>query len=299
MVVELHHFTRHALVIDEGESASGSPGGVLRGSAGAFWSASRCAVSKTGGSRSRGSGVYLATASEVFRASLDGIETPDGSSKRFVEGKEGVLLPFESPRQVSVAPVRAFAHRFEVQGLSTRPRGGDADAEIVASVDSSGSLCVCEFWDKSVGAEDASASSLVPERSYQAAPPSAYAMELGWAGVALGTHQPTKAVVARHFPKDLSLFDGDLLVRQMKTIQSPTAIESFSEDVYVVAQKNKIGIYDLRGGERQGLVQCLPVNNMVTCMATGSFEGEPVVSARSSLGTQSLPPPPSSSIFWL
>jgi len=99
-------------------------------------------------------------------------------------------------------------------------------------------------------------------------------MEAGWAGVALGRSQPTKAVVARHFPKDLNVFDGDLRARTIRTIQNPTAIRVFDEETYLVAETNKLALYDLRVGEREVCVQYLQLNEMVACLAVGT-EGMP------------------------
>jgi len=98
--------------------------------------------------------------------------------------------------------------------------------------------------------------------------------------VSLGERQPTRAAVARHFAKDLSVFDGDVVVRTVRTIQNPTAIELLAEDgTYAVAEKSKICVYDFRQGEAGGLAHCLPVNEMVTCLAKSNNSGQPLVAS--------------------
>ena len=175
----------------------------------------------------------------------------------------------------------AFAHRYEVQSLvqwnnessSSREVSGNC-SQFVASVDSTGCLCVSEFSlgrgqkkddgdGGGVGREQ-----LQPERSYQALPSSCYAMELGWSGVALGMHRPTQAVVARHLKRDLSVFDGDLLVRSINTLQNPTAIKTLDDQVYLVGETNKLAVYDLRESSKQGCVQCIVPGEGTTCLAT-------------------------------
>ncbi|QDZ24460.1 hypothetical protein A3770_13p69780 [Chloropicon primus] len=265
----LDHFTRRSLV--ETDSSSGVER-VLSGSAGSYWAASRCALSKQG--KTEAGRAYFAVGNGVYGLLLEqsGREV---KGDKFVVGKEDVVLPFQAPQPVKVSPLTAFAHRFEVQSVTCWGGEGESETEFVASVDSAGCLCVCEFRQeggRASGTGGASAgATLCPERSYQAKPTSATTMEVGWSGVSLGMKQPTKAVVARHFAKDLTLFDGDLLIRSVNTLQNPTAIELLGEEgVYAVAERSKIGIYDFRAGERQGMMHCLPVNGgIVTCLAIG------------------------------
>ena len=55
---------------------------------------------------------------------------------------------------------------------------------------------------------------------------------------------------------------------------NPTAIRVFDEETYLVAETNKLALYDLRVGEREGCVQYLQLNETVACLAVGT-EGMP------------------------
>ena len=48
--------------------------------------------------------------------------------------------------------------------------------------------------------------------------------EAGWAGVAVAPGQPSQVALARHFPKDVTLFDGPVAVRSIHTMYCPTAV---------------------------------------------------------------------------
>ena len=254
----LRGFNRHNLQVRDQSNKDGS-GKNVKGSAGAFWSASRCAIDTV-------DQVYVGIDNAVYHvAGADEVIRNTGQGESFVLGKDDVVLPVESPRPLELVPLQAFAHRFEVQSVTLWDSSGrDSQSQFVASVDSTGSLCVCEYRS-GVGADK---SNVCPERSYQALPASCSAMEVGWSGVALGQHQPTLAVVARHFRKDLNVFDGDMLVRSISTLQNPTAIRMMEENVYLVGEGNKLGVYDLRVSEKQGCVQCNVLNDVVTSLAT-------------------------------
>ncbi len=249
--MSLRSFTRQDLRVvggggdGAGAASSAGAGAPVRGSSGAFWAATRCAA----GPSNSGSGhdAYLATGKEVYAVSgLHGEADLSGGSGRkqgYVLGKEGVTLPLESPRAAALVPLPAFAHRHEVQSIAlwdeaeAEAEAATARRQFLASVDSTGSLCVCEFQGR-----EGRGVELAPQRSYQGLPASCAAMEAGWAGVALGLRQPTKAVVARHFSKDLNIFDGDLRARTIRTVQNPTAIRTFGEETYLVAETNKLAL---------------------------------------------------------
>jgi len=176
----LDHFTRRSLV--ETDSSSGVER-VLSGSAGSYWAASRCALSKQG--KTEAGRAYFAVGNGVYGLLLEqsGREV---KGDKFVVGKEDVVLPFQAPQPVKVSPLTAFAHRFEVQSVTCWGGEGESETEFVASVDSAGCLCVCEFRQeggRASGTGGASAgATLCPERSYQAKPTSATTMEVGWSG---------------------------------------------------------------------------------------------------------------------
>lgn len=52
--------------------------------------------------------------------------------------------------------------------------------------------------------------------------------EAGWAGVAVAPGQPSQAALARHFAKDVTLFDGPVAVRTIHTLYYPSAVQLLS-----------------------------------------------------------------------
>ena len=63
------------------------------------------------------------------------------------------------------------------------------------------------------------------------------------------------AVIARHFPKDVSVFDGDQLVRTFHTLANPNAVELVDgHAVVAVAEGSMVSVYDVRIAERQARV---------------------------------------------
>jgi hypothetical protein len=275
--LSLKSFQRHDLRKHDQEEVDDGRNKAVKGSAGAYWSASRCTIDAS-------NKTYVAIDNAVYCVAGEGSSSSglnsNANENGYVHGKDGVVLPAESPRPLSLVKMHSFAHRHEVQSLTQWNNGSSREgscSQFVASVDSTGCLCVSEFQIHHRNKTENDEDEQQPERSYQALPGSCYAMEVGWCGAALGRHQPTQAVVARHFKKDLSVFDGDMLVRNMSTLQNPTAIDTLGDQVYLVGETNKLGVYDLRESSKHGCVQCVTTTEMTTCLATscrGSGSGD-------------------------
>ena len=63
------------------------------------------------------------------------------------------------------------------------------------------------------------------------------------------------AVIVRHFPKDVSVFDGDRLVRTFHTLGNPNAVELVDDHAVVaVAEGSMVSVYDVRISDRQARV---------------------------------------------
>ena len=310
-MVVLSAFTRRSLeatsTAEDGDRGTNATKPLRGTSGGAYWAATRCAATR--------GAAYFGTGKDVYRATFKEIDGASGDAS-FVPGKDGVSLPAEALEPLHVSPILGFVHREEVQSVACWDGGGGST--FVASADAAGSLCVCEFrsgggedptscpeWSYHVKAPSATTMELgwageCPPTHPRPPPPpllrrrkNAHASltrrssllfadlsRRPSAGVSLGERQPTRAAVARHFAKDLSVFDGDVVVRTVRTIQNPTAIELLAEDgTYAVAEKSKICVYDFRQGEAGGLAHCLPVNEMVTCLAKSNNSGQPLVAS--------------------
>lgn len=46
--------------------------------------------------------------------------------------------------------------------------------------------------------------------------------------MAVAPEQPSQVALARHFPKDVTLFDGHVIVRTIHTLYCPTAVQLLS-----------------------------------------------------------------------
>jgi len=65
-------------------------------------------------------------------------------------------------------------------------------------------------------------------RDVQVVQPIDIGVQAGWAGAAIAPDQPSQIAVARHFPKDITLFDGPIPVRTIHTMYRPYCIQLLS-----------------------------------------------------------------------
>lgn len=103
--------------------------------------------------------------------------------------------------------------------------------------------------------------------------------EPGWAGVAVASGQPSQAAVARHFARDVTLFDGPMAVRTLHTMYRPTAVQLLSTSLaagpqggplVAVAEGPQVSIWDVRGAGRGARVAKLtpgPHHGHLLCLA--------------------------------
>ena len=115
--------------------------------------------------------------------------------------------------------------------------------------------------------------------------------EPGWAGVALAPGQPSQAAVARHFAKDVTLFDGPMAVQTIHTLYRPTAVQLLSTrlvaspgggPLVAVAEGPQLSIWDVRGSKRGGRVAKLcpgPYHGHLYCIAAADDGGLPLIGA--------------------
>lgn len=121
--------------------------------------------------------------------------------------------------------------------------------------------------------------------------PPLHRREPGWAGVALAPGAPSKAAVARHFAKDVTLFDGPMAVRSIHTLYRPTAVQLLSSQLSVgpqggplvaVTEGPQLSIWDVRGHGRGARVAKLspgPHHGHLYCVAASDDGGLPLIGA--------------------
>ena len=111
--LSLKSFQRHDLRKDDQEEVDDGRNKAVKGSAGAYWSASRCTIDAS-------NKTYVAIDNAVYCvAGEEGPSSPNDNG--YVHGKDGVVLPAESPRPLRLVKMHSFAHRHEVQSLTQPP----------------------------------------------------------------------------------------------------------------------------------------------------------------------------------
>jgi WD40 repeat protein len=118
--------------------------------------------------------------------------------------------------------------------------------------------------------------------------------EAGWTGVALAPDQPSQVAIARHFTKDITLFDGPMAVRTIHTTYRPNAVQLLSSNVatdaeggplVAVAEGPVISIWDVRAagrGARIARLSSSPHSGPFYCLAASSNGGVPLLGAAGS-----------------
>lgn len=121
--------------------------------------------------------------------------------------------------------------------------------------------------------------------------PEEVAVEAGWAGIALAPGQPSQSAIARHFPKDVTLFDGPLPVRTIHTLYRPNAVQLLPTTltssaggggVLAVAEGPLLSIWDLRVAGRGARVAKLNggvSSGHLYCIAMSDGSGPPLLGA--------------------
>ncbi|KAJ7538039.1 hypothetical protein O6H91_11G032300 [Diphasiastrum complanatum] len=185
--------------------------------------------------------LYLASGSRVYHLQVPLLDA-------IVKGKENLLIPSDV-QIVEASLLDHCPHRAEVQSVcvSASPYGG----VLLASTDSFGRLVVVNLYSSTKGP------------SYTCCPQDVGVGEGSWSGCAFGPRQPSLVVVARGMAKSIDLYDKDMHVRTLHTLQPPTAMTfldgPFNGDGIssglVVTEASQLSIWDLRAGERNGCVQ--------------------------------------------
>lgn len=85
-------------------------------------------------------------------------------------------------------------------------------------------------------------------------PPSLAGGMAGWAGIALHAGDEAMVATARQFYKDVTIYDADVAVRTLHSLQAPTAVLFTSKAApnLLVAEGNDVALYDPRAAEAGG-----------------------------------------------
>eukprot|EP00249_Psilotum_nudum_P010057 c22305_g1_i6 orf=478-1209(+) len=110
--------------------------------------------------------------------------------------------------------------------------------------------------------------------TYFTGPQDAGIGEGGWAGLSFNPGQQSMVVVARSLAKSIDVYDADMHVRTLHTLQHPTGLtflkgpffDQGKSSILAVTEGSQLSIWDLRTSERAGCVQ----------RVVGSSSGEPL-----------------------
>lgn len=274
-VPELSSLTQHGLCLERND-ANGhtclSPGSFF-GNRIAMQdiSRSRHAHSKeqTCSSRHR---IFVASGRDVYRVSDDLTILNGNRQKRSLKkGKGGMYLPDRpdiTQSGVVSRSVPMLQMRAEVQSIHITQADSSGDSNILLTDTYGravcGTLSVDEDCVKSVY-------TMQPDDG-------AFVCEGGWTGGVLSPHSKSLAAIARHFPKDVTIFDGGIPVRTLHTLYCPNDVVLLRSDLLsskegqhdatpllAVAEGNAVTIWDLRIAGRAARI------NRIT---TGPYSGQ-------------------------
>ncbi|KAI5067022.1 hypothetical protein GOP47_0017550 [Adiantum capillus-veneris] len=190
--------------------------------------------------------VFFASGTHVYQAKL---ELNDG----VLQGKDSLVIPTDL-QMAEVNQLKFSPHRSEIQSVSISEPICDGSV-LLGTVDSFGRIVV-----SCVGLVDRS---ILSGSTFSACPRDAGVGEGGWAGLAFVPSQPSLIAIARGLAKSIDLYDKDLHVRSMHTLQHPTAItfldmHMLGNGMYsllAITEGAQVSIWDLRAHERGGCVQ--------------------------------------------
>ncbi|PSC73203.1 hypothetical protein C2E20_3792 [Micractinium conductrix] len=210
-------------------------------------------------------------------------------------GKEGVHIAEAVPGALQAEALDAVQHRAEVQHLALfeEPCCGAGSTAVLASVDCYG-RAVLAHARRCGGSGDGSikdGGGRLQITGVHQLQPTDLLREPGWAGVAVAPGAPSQAAVARHFAKDVTLFDGGMAVRTLHTTYRPSAVQLLSTSLaqgpqggplVAVAEGPQLSIWDVRGAGRGARVARLspgPHHGHFFCLAASDAGGAPLIGA--------------------
>ena len=213
---------------------------------------------------------YFASGKQVYRMgnASDGKSLFLNRSQSMKRGKGGVYLPNRDfvDSKIACDAIPVMQMRAEVQSLQIS-RHAESDESSIVVTDTYGRVIHAKIpGGESV--EITSISTMQPDDG-------ALLCEGGWTGGAVSPYSRNMVAVARHFPKDVTVFDNNVPVRTFNTLYCPNDITLLSSGgsspkdgdatpLVAVAEGNVVTAWDLRIGGRASRVNRL---------STGPYSG--------------------------
>lgn len=238
--------------------------------------------------------VYFASGRSVFVVDL--IEQGSQQQKRLFninegnkhasleKGKGDVSLPSYSRDKAFGRELLELKMRTEVQSLSMSAPNSHGES-CMACTDSTGRTLLARLQSSGSDANCSSVEIIAPSDGGQPC-------ELGWTGAAVSPWSMGTVAVARHFPRDVTVFDHNVPIRECNTLYPPNDLLLMSPDmttdgdrtpILAVAEGPDVCIWDLRVAGRGGrIARLMPgafSGQLYTIAASSRNSGCPVLGA--------------------
>ena len=239
---------------------------------------------------------FFASARDVYALPIPHPTATTTTNTPSLQGKGGVHLPITSPHTITPILLPQFNSRTEIQSLSLTPCLDDSNSVVLAASDAYGRCVVGRFRNTTSNTTRTSENEDEQEHETQALEWTSFdsyspealgtnfniQAEAGWTGLSISPTSPSRSVLARHFPKDVTLFDGPIPVRTLGTLYRPSAVQLLDapsptphpqDPIIAVAEGPQVSIWDFRVGGRGARVARLspsPHAGHFYCVASSS-----------------------------
>jgi len=190
--------------------------------------------------------MFIASGRNVYKVQDDCMRARTGAHS-LKKGKGGMYLPDRiDETMVGCSMVPMLQMRAEIQSIHITAADSSGDSGIVLTDTYGRAVC------GTLSPEDTCVKSV-----YTVQPDDGvFVCEGGWTGGVLSRHSRNIAAIARHFPKDVTVFDENIPVRTFNTLYCPNDVAFLSSDLSSsstdatpllgVAEGNIVTIWDLR-----------------------------------------------------
>ena len=221
---------------------------------------------------------YVASGRNIFR--VEDSSPQKAPSMPLIKGKGGVYLPQAMQNTLSCSSIEAMAMRSEIQSVTISPMDASSGDSWMLVTDCHGRGLYAK-----VPGDAALAKEGIDIRSIEALEPQdngGYPAEAGWTGGALSAGCKGVVAAARHFPRDVTLFDRGIVTEQFHTLYAPNDVLFLSSDLSMdgdrtplvaVAEGPCVCVWDTRQSER---------NSVVSRISAGPYAGRVLTISASS-----------------
>ncbi len=193
------------------------------------------------------------------------------NSSGLERGKGGhVYLPLSDRKVRAFTRVDSLSCRAEIQSVSLASGDqshGDGSRRVLVTDSYGRGVCGTVSVDSGDmdGAGSASNGVVDVQGAYTLNPNDALVCMEGGLTVGAVSDSSSYSVIGRHFPKDVTIFDGDVVVRTLHTLGNPNSVKMVGETLVAVAEGNMVTVYDLRIADRQTRVARLQPGGSASC----------------------------------